>query len=242
MQNRESSRPQEASRVRRDADEERQGSAQSRESGGPRRGQDLDATGWPDRDGRDDGRSRDDDGYEPARPRNRRQQQGDWGYSRPGAFGSYEDYATEPDYHRGARTAQNYGDWGRPFDSSDATRSFEHPGRSAPSARERWRDEQGNGQRESHRGKGPKGFSRSDERLREEVSETLTDDHDVDASGIEVTVKDGEVTLDGYVDSRAAKRRAEDCAEDVSGVKHVQNNLRVKDRRQEQSGSAEKQS
>jgi hypothetical protein len=32
------------------------------------------------------------------------------------------------------------------------------------------------------------------------------------------------------VNSRAEKRRAEDIAEAVSGVKHVQNNLRVKDR------------
>ena len=44
---------------------------------------------------------------------------------------------------------------------------------------------------------------------------------------IEVTVRDREVTLDGTVDSRMAKRRAEDCADAVSGVEHVQNNLRV---------------
>ena len=39
-----------------------------------------------------------------------------------------------------------------------------------------------------------------------------------------------EVTLSGTVDSREAKRRAEDCAETISGVKHVQNNLRVQDK------------
>jgi anti-sigma factor RsiW len=49
----------------------------------------------------------------------------------------------------------------------------------------------------------------------------------VDASEIEVSVSDREVTLSGMVDSRDAKRRAEDCAESVSGVMHVQNNLRV---------------
>ena len=37
------------------------------------------------------------------------------------------------------------------------------------------------------------------------------------------------VTLDGTVSTRLQKRRAEDCAEDVSGVKHVQNNLRVQE-------------
>jgi len=49
----------------------------------------------------------------------------------------------------------------------------------------------------------------------------------VDASNIEVTVSNGEVTLTGTVDSRAAKRRAEDRAESVSGVCNVQNNLRI---------------
>jgi hypothetical protein len=49
----------------------------------------------------------------------------------------------------------------------------------------------------------------------------------VDASNIEVAVSSGEVTLAGTVDSRDAKRRAEDCADRVSGVRNVQNNLRV---------------
>ena len=39
----------------------------------------------------------------------------------------------------------------------------------------------------------------------------------------------GEITLNGTVASRDQKRRAEDLVEDVSGVKHVQNNLRVED-------------
>ena len=38
------------------------------------------------------------------------------------------------------------------------------------------------------------------------------------------------MTLTGQVNSREEKRRAEDIADAVSGVKHVQNNLRVKDR------------
>jgi osmotically-inducible protein OsmY len=79
-----------------------------------------------------------------------------------------------------------------------------------------------------HRGRGPKGYARSDERIREDVSDRLSDDDMVDASDIEVTVSNREVTLSGTVDSRAARRRAEDCAEAVSGVSYVQNNLRVK--------------
>lgn len=79
-----------------------------------------------------------------------------------------------------------------------------------------------------HRGRGPRGYTRSDERIREDVSDRLGDDPMLDASDIEVSVSNGEVTLSGHVDSRWAKRRAEDIAEDVSGVTHVQNNLRVR--------------
>jgi osmotically-inducible protein OsmY len=79
----------------------------------------------------------------------------------------------------------------------------------------------------SHYGKGPMGYTRSDERLREEVSDRLTEDHEVDASRLNVRVKDGEVTLEGAVDDRRMKRKAEDVAEGVMGVKQVHNQLRV---------------
>ncbi|NTZ43406.1 BON domain-containing protein [Altererythrobacter sp. SALINAS58] len=82
----------------------------------------------------------------------------------------------------------------------------------------------------SHRGRGPKNYTRSNERLLEDASERLMHDHHVDARDIQVTADDGEVTLDGTVDSRRAKRRAEDCVHDMSGVTHVQNNLRIVDR------------
>ncbi|MCG7392987.1 BON domain-containing protein [Microvirga sp. ACRRW] len=78
-----------------------------------------------------------------------------------------------------------------------------------------------------HRGRGPKGYKRSDERIHEDVCERLTEDRFIDASNVEVTVKDGEVTLSGSVASRGLKHRAEDLAELASGVRHVQNNLRI---------------
>ena len=84
--------------------------------------------------------------------------------------------------------------------------------------------------RARHRGRGPRGYSRSDDRIREDINDRLTDDSYVDASEIDVTVSSGEVTLSGTVDHRMAKRRAEDIAEAISGVRHVQNNLRVRDR------------
>lgn len=80
---------------------------------------------------------------------------------------------------------------------------------------------------EQHRGRGPKGYQRSDERIREDVNDRLTDDPHIDASEIEVAVSNREVTLTGTVNSRFEKRHAEDLAESISGVTHVQNNLRV---------------
>ncbi|HEY3799997.1 MAG TPA: BON domain-containing protein [Caulobacteraceae bacterium] len=82
---------------------------------------------------------------------------------------------------------------------------------------------------ESHRGRGPKGYQRSDARIHEDVNDRLTDDAWLDAREITADVQSGEVTLSGTVSDRHAKRRAEDIAESVSGVRHVQNNLRVSD-------------
>lgn len=78
-----------------------------------------------------------------------------------------------------------------------------------------------------HRGRGPKNYTRSDDRIRDDVNDRLSDDPHIDASDVEITVSDGEVTLNGTVNERFAKRHAEDIAESVSGVKHVQNNLRM---------------
>lgn len=83
----------------------------------------------------------------------------------------------------------------------------------------------------SLRGRGPKNYRRSDERIRDDINDRLTDNDWIDASDIEVVVLSGEVTLSGTVDSRYAKRIAEDIADSVSGVTNVQNNLRVNDYR-----------
>ena len=78
-----------------------------------------------------------------------------------------------------------------------------------------------------HFGKGPKGYRRSDERIREEVSEALTRHPEIDAGEIEVQVKDAIVTLSGTIESRHIKRLAEDCVEEVLGIKDINNELRI---------------
>lgn len=81
-------------------------------------------------------------------------------------------------------------------------------------------------QRRWFRGKGPKGYQRSDERIKEDVNDRLSEGY-LDASEIEVSVKDCEVTLNGTVNTRTDKRRAEYIVEDVMGVTNVENRLRV---------------
>lgn len=61
------------------------------------------------------------------------------------------------------------------------------------------------------------------------IAERLEDVRGLDLHDVELTVRDAEVTLDGAVRHKADRRRIEDIA-DIDGVRHVQNNLRVRDR------------
>jgi osmotically-inducible protein OsmY len=78
-----------------------------------------------------------------------------------------------------------------------------------------------------YRGRGPRGYQRSDARMFEDICDRLTVDPRVDASDIEVDVKGAEVTLRGSVRSREEKRYAEDVVEHVMGVREVNNHLKV---------------
>lgn len=82
-------------------------------------------------------------------------------------------------------------------------------------------------QRGEHSGKGPRGYQRSKERIMEDVCDRLTVDDRLDASDIEVNVDNNEVVLTGTVTSKEAKRRAEDLAEAIPGVRNVENRIKV---------------
>jgi osmotically-inducible protein OsmY len=77
-------------------------------------------------------------------------------------------------------------------------------------------------------GRGPKGYQRSDERIREDVAEELSFNGEIDASGIDVVVSNCVVTLEGEIEDRDQKRLAEDIAEAAPGVREVRNNLKVR--------------
>ena len=76
-------------------------------------------------------------------------------------------------------------------------------------------------------GRGPRAYRRKDERIRKDICDLMTEHGQLDASGIEVDVKNGEVVLSGTVPSRHAKRLAEDIAESIAGVQDVRNELRL---------------
>jgi len=82
-----------------------------------------------------------------------------------------------------------------------------------------------------YQGRGPKGYRRSDDRIKEDVNDRLSEGY-LDATEVEVSVTGGEVVLSGTVNTRYDKRRAEAIAENVSGVTNVENRLRVRDRQQ----------
>jgi BON domain len=137
-------------------------------------------------------------------------------------YGRYRGPDEEWRYGQPSGYDRGYGrfGWGRDVGAS---------GRSDPGQRSWWdraKDEMRSW--EPRQWRGPRGYRRSDERILEDVSYQLGTAWSLDAIDIEVSVANAEVTLNGTVDSRWAKRRAEDITDGVFGVTHVQNNLRVR--------------
>lgn len=127
---------------------------------------------------------------------------------------------------------RRYGGFNRGWeDQSDSERGFwERAGdevRSWFGDEEAERRRQQDEMRSQYAGRGPKGYRRSDERIREDVNERLTGDYYLDAHDVDVSVNEGIVTLSGRVDNRRDKRRAENLAESVTGVTDVYNQLRI---------------
>ncbi len=74
---------------------------------------------------------------------------------------------------------------------------------------------------------GPKGYVRSDERIKDDVCERLCQHQGIDVGDVSVEVSNGCVKLDGSVSSRDMKHRIEDIVDDCIGVQEVDNRLSV---------------
>ena len=74
----------------------------------------------------------------------------------------------------------------------------------------------------------PAGERVSDQWIETKVKTALVADPDVGGTSIEVEVRNGQVSLAGFVKSRDAARRAVDIARRVDGVTSVQDKLSVR--------------
>ncbi|MFP5305906.1 MAG: BON domain-containing protein, partial [Gammaproteobacteria bacterium] len=75
--------------------------------------------------------------------------------------------------------------------------------------------------------RGPKGYTRSDERIRDDICERLHYADDVDVGDVSVDVSAGTVKLEGTVPQRWMKYRIEDLCDDALGVLDIDNRIRV---------------
>ena len=85
-----------------------------------------------------------------------------------------------------------------------------------------------------YRGRGPRNYRRSSERIEEDVNERLTAHGWLDATNLQVEVEDDIVTLRGEVEDYRDKRLAEDIAYNVSGVHDINNRISVRRREQDE--------
>jgi hypothetical protein len=69
---------------------------------------------------------------------------------------------------------------------------------------------------------------RSDLDIKRDVEDELRSDPDIDATDIAIAVKDGVVTLAGFVRSFRQKRKAEEDVKHFAGVIGVVNNIEVR--------------
>lgn len=148
----------------------------------------------------------------------------------PSAMGNSERYGyrDDADYNRYQQRGNYQGNYG----SQQSYGSQQQGGYGGWQERGNQQGEygsQGSSQREGrYRGVGPRNYQRSDQRIMEDINDRLNDHPYIDASDVQVKVKDGEVTLEGTVDSRWTKHHVEDIADEVSGVKDVENRIHIK--------------
>lgn len=149
-------------------------------------------------------------------PTGRRSEFGAQGYEAEDATGSYERAYDEGPY-RGESGRDHYGrdpygrdQFGNRISDPYLRRGFPQFGQGA-----------------ARRGRGPKNYKRSDERIREDVCDRLRDS-DLNCEDVEVDVENGVVTLTGTADSGHTRRAIDRLIESVSGVTEVANRIRIR--------------
>jgi len=150
------------------------------------------------------------------------------------------DYAYDEDRGRAYRRfSDDDRDYGRRMDAGDYRRDdrrdyerdYERGERGRSDGGRSWMERAGGffGGRDRTDERRARRHGPSDRVLWAVIVERLEDERRLDLRDVDVVVEDGEVTLNGTVRRKEDKRRIEDIA-DIDGVRHVQNNLRVRDR------------
>jgi hypothetical protein len=137
---------------------------------------------------------------------------GDYAYD-PERRGAYRRYSEADREYARRMDSGEYRPAAQPRSWMDGARDFFSPSPKAPRVESR----------PAQPRRGP-----SDRVLWAVIVERLDDERGLDLRDLEVVVQDAEVTLNGTVRHKADKRRIEDVA-DIDGVRHVQNNLRLRD-------------
>ena len=153
--------------------------------------------------------------------------QSQYGQREQGGYGQSQ-YGQREQGGYGGSSRQQYG---RQFESQSFDQPYPPGFQSDFGSSQRSRSgfgSEGYGESGAHRGKGPKGYTRSDERLKEVICEKLTDDPMIDASEINIEVTGQTVKLTGTVDDRSTKYEVEELVERCGGVKDIDNQLRVR--------------
>lgn len=188
---------------------------------------------WPDDRNAGENRGRGDDprGYGEGRYGQRGGPAHDYGEGRYEGRQRHDGGVREQGYYGGrASPAQ------RVWESSAQRPPWEEDEawRRGSEVRDEWGDggggSRGQAPRERLRGRdrvGPKGYQRSDDRIREDICERLAHAHHVDVRDVEVEVQGGVVRLTGNVRDRRQKYCIEDIVDDVFGVQEIHNAVRL---------------
>jgi len=161
---------------------------------------------------------------------------GSYGYTREaygfgtGGRGTGSESSSGSGRGRGRDSDRDWDRSGSEWEGGERGRSHGGPGSSTSHV--------GSSQVGSPRKRSPKGYTRSDERIREDVCDRLTESY-LECEEVTVTVKNGEVVLAGRAPSGETRRQIERVAEGVPGVQEVTNQIRT---RRDESGQDESQS
>ena len=156
---------------------------------------------------------------------------GGFGGGQQRGYGEFRESGRSPSAWRPEESSRERQQYGRQYESQSFDQPYPPGFQSDFGSSQRSRSgfgREGYGESGAHRGKGPKGYTRSDERLKEVICEKLTDDPMIDASEIDIEVTGQIVKLTGTVDDRSTKYEVEELIERCGGVKDIDNQLRVR--------------